>query len=147
VFFEEAGNTGCSPCHESEAFKDVIARNVPATFSLVSGSYVNNYQCSASTAYGAITCNTCHSSIHTTYTEEDIPAFTTVDPVPMTMWGGAKTIDLTMDGDGSSNLCVRCHQPRPFTNSNTDKNVLSHLTVANPADTFYRQSIRPARMC
>lgn len=138
VFFEEAGNTGCSPCHESEAFKDVVARNVPSTFSLVNGSYVNNYACSASTAYGAIVCNTCHSSIHSTYNETDLPAFTTVEPVSMTMWGGAKEIDLTVDGDGSSNLCVKCHQPRPFTNSNTDRNVLNYANlVANPADTFY----------
>jgi len=138
TFFEEAGNTTCSPCHESEAFKDVVARAVPSTFSLVNGSYVNNYVCSASTAYGAITCNTCHSSIHSTYTNSDIPAFTTVEPVSMTMWGGAKEIDLTVDGDGSSNLCVKCHQPRPFTNGATDKNVLDYANlVANPTDTFY----------
>jgi hypothetical protein len=138
TYFGEAGNQGCSPCHESEAFKDVVARAVPSTFSLVGSSYVNNYACSATTAYGAITCNTCHSSIHSTYQRSDIPAFTTTDPVSMTMWGGAKTIDLTIDGDGSSNLCVKCHQPRPFTNSATDKNVLDYANlVANPADTFY----------
>ncbi len=132
----------CSPCHESEAFKDVVERNVPSTFSLSGNSYVNNYQCSATTAYGAITCNTCHSSIHTTYQRSDIPAFTTVEPVSMTMWGGAKTIDLTIDGDGSSNLCVKCHQPRPFTNSNTDKNVLDYANlVANPADSFYSPTL------
>lgn len=138
VFFEEAGNTGCAPCHESEGFKDVVERAVPATFSLVNGSYVNDYACSATAAYGAITCNTCHSSIHSTYNRSDIPAFTTTDPVPMTMWAGAKTMDLTVDGDGSSNLCIKCHQPRPFTNSSTDKNVLDYANlVANPADTFY----------
>ena len=138
TFFEEAGSTSCAPCHESEAFKDVVERNVPSTFTLVSGSYVNNYTCSASTAYGAIACNTCHSSIHSTYSESDIPAFTTVDPVPLTMWGGAKTVDVTVDGDGSSNLCIKCHQPRPFTNSATDKNVLDYAKlVANPTDTFY----------
>jgi hypothetical protein len=138
VYFEEAGNTGCSPCHESEAFKDVVERAVPATFSLVGSSYVNNYQCSASTAYGAITCNTCHSSIHSTYGYSDIAAFTTTEPVSMNMWGGAKEIDLTTDGDGSSNLCIKCHQPRPLTNSATDKNVLDYANLtANPADTFY----------
>ncbi len=141
VFFEEAGNTGCSPCHESEAFKDVVERAVPSTFTLAGNSYVNNYACSASTAYGAITCNTCHSSIHSTYGESDIPAFTTVEPVSMTMWGGAKTIDLTVDGNGSSNLCVKCHQPRPLTNSATDRNVLDYANlVNNPADTFYSET-------
>ncbi len=138
TFREEAGNTGCDPCHEGEAFKDVVARSVPSTFSLVNGSYVNNYACSATTAYGALTCNTCHSSIHSTYQRSDIPAFTTTEPVAMTMWAGAKTIDLTVDGDGSSNLCAKCHQPRPFTNSATDKNVLDYANlVANPTDTFY----------
>ncbi len=136
--FEEAGSTGCSPCHVSEGFKDVVDRNVPSTFTLVGQSYVNDYACSASTAYGELVCNTCHSSIHTTYTDQDIAAFTTVEPVSMTMWGGAKTIDLTVDGNGSSNLCVKCHQPRPFTNSNTDKNVLDYDNlVSNPTDTFY----------
>lgn len=138
VYFEEAGNTTCSPCHESEAFKDVVKRNVPATFSLVNGSYVNDYVCSASTAYGAITCNTCHSSIHKTYEGDDLPAFTTTAAVPMTMWGGAKTIDINVDGDRSSNLCVKCHQPRPLTNGATDRNVLDYAKlVSSPADTFY----------
>ena len=27
--FEEAGNTGCAPCHASEAFKYVCANNIP----------------------------------------------------------------------------------------------------------------------
>jgi hypothetical protein len=137
--FEEVGNTGCSPCHESEGFKDVVKRAVPSTFTLSGSSYVNDYACSSSTAYGPLTCNTCHSSIHSTYIDSvDIPAFTTVAPVSMTMWGGAKTIDLTIDGNGSSNLCVKCHQPRPFTNSNTDKNVLNYAVLtSNPTDTFY----------
>jgi hypothetical protein len=31
----------------------------------------------------------------------------------MTMWGGAQTIDLPADSN-RGNLCVKCHQPRPF---------------------------------
>ncbi len=31
---EEAGNTGCSPCHTQEAFKYVCANNIPSTFTL-----------------------------------------------------------------------------------------------------------------
>ncbi|HPT31391.1 MAG TPA: collagen-like protein, partial [Prolixibacteraceae bacterium] len=31
---EEAGNTACAPCHESEAFKYVIANNTPTAFVL-----------------------------------------------------------------------------------------------------------------
>ena len=42
----------------------------------------------------------------------------------MVMWGGKKTIDLKADG-GKSNLCVKCHQPRPFSNALTG-NVLDY---------------------
>ncbi len=127
--FEESGNTGCTPCHAQEAFKYVVANNVPATFTLnpATGKYVNNYATVSSAAYGEIGCSTCHSSLHTTYGTADL-AFTTVAPVPMTMWGGAKVIDLKADG-GKSNLCVKCHQPRPFTNALTG-NVLDYVALA-----------------
>ncbi len=46
----------------------------------------------------------------------------------MTMWGGLKTIDLKSDG-GKSNLCVRCHQPRPFVNALTT-NVQDYVAIA-----------------
>ena len=141
AFFEEAGSTSCGVCHESEGFKYVVENDVSTAFiadPANAGKFLNGYACSASTAYGAITCNTCHSSIHSTYGASDIPAFTTTAPVEMTMWAGAKTIDLTVDGDGSSNLCVKCHQPPPFTNSAANKNVLDYSNlVANPTDTFY----------
>jgi len=135
--FEEAGNTGCTPCHAQEAFKDVVKRNVPATFTLnaATGKYVNDYACSTSTAYGEIGCSTCHSALHTTYGSADL-AFTTVAPVPMTMWGGKKTINLTADG-GKSNLCVKCHQPRPFTNALTG-DVQDYVAIAaNPTGVMY----------
>ncbi|BBE16719.1 hypothetical protein AQPE_0862 [Aquipluma nitroreducens] len=127
--FEESGNTGCTPCHAQEAFKYVVANNVPATFTLnpATGKYVNNYATVSSAAYGEIGCSTCHSALHTTYGTADL-AFTTVAPVPMTMWGGAKVIDLKADG-GKSNLCVKCHQPRPFTNALTG-NVLDYVALA-----------------
>ena len=127
--FEESGNTGCTPCHAQEAFKYVVANNVPATFTLnpATGKYVNNYATVSSAAYGEIGCSTCHSSLHTTYGTADL-AFTTVAPIPMTMWGGAKVIDLKADG-GKSNLCVKCHQPRPFTNALTG-NVLDYVALA-----------------
>jgi len=127
--FEEAGNTGCTPCHAQEAFKYVVANNVPSTFTLntTTGKFVNNYATASSAAYGEIGCSTCHSALHTTYGTADL-AFTTVAPVPMTMWGGAKVIDLKADG-GRSNLCVKCHQPRPFTNALTG-NVLDYNALA-----------------
>ena len=134
--FSEAGNTGCTPCHAQEAFKDVVARNVPATFTLnaATGKYTNDYATSSSTAYGEIGCSTCHSGLHTTYNTADL-AFTTVKPVPMTMWGGTKVIDLKADG-GKSNLCVKCHQPRPFTNALTG-NVLDYNALATTTGVVY----------
>jgi hypothetical protein len=136
--FEEAGNTSCGPCHESEGFKYVIKNNIPATFANNSGVYSNQYISTASTSYGEINCTTCHSSLHTTYGGDDFSPLTTTAAVPMTMWAGAKTINLAADG-GISNLCVRCHQPRPFTRSNTtDKNVLDYAGLAtNPTGIFY----------
>ena len=140
---EEVGNTTCAPCHESEGFKYVIANNTPATFTIATGgtTYTNNYQATQATSIGNISCFTCHSSLHTTYGSADLPALTTTAAVPMTMWGGTKTINLTADG-GTSNLCVRCHQPRPITTSATSTglgNVMDYAAlVTSPTDTFYK---------
>ena len=136
--FEEAGNTGCTPCHCSEAFKYVCENNISAAFTLnpTTNKYVNGYATVATAAYGEITCSTCHSSLHTTYTTAD-GVLTTVAPVEMTMWGAAKTIDCQADG-GISNLCIKCHQPRPFTASAGDGNVLDYNNIAaNPTAMFY----------
>ena len=42
---EEAGNTGCTPCHASAAFRYVCKNNIPSTFTknATSGKYVNDY--------------------------------------------------------------------------------------------------------
>lgn len=137
--FEEVGSTGCSPCHESEAFKYVVANNVSTVFSIVppATTYSNPYAASSSTSYGPMQCNMCHVHLHSTYTFADFMPLTTTAPVPMTFFGGAKTIDLPQD-DSKSNLCAKCHQPRPLTNSNTDKNVLNYAgLVSNPTAVFY----------
>ncbi len=138
--FEEAGNTACAPCHAHEGFKYVIQNNIPATFTLnaSTGKYSNNYAATASTSYGAIKCETCHLSLHTTYGTADY-AFATKAPVPLTMWGGAKTVNLPADG-GKSHLCVKCHQPRPFTTSSSlsDGNVVDYASlVTNPNGIYF----------
>jgi hypothetical protein len=136
---EEAGNGGCAPCHESEGLKYVIANNIPATFVLntTTNQYENKYASTNAAAYGAIDCFTCHKNLHTTYALTDFAPLLTVAPVPMTMWGGTKTIDIKPDG-GISNLCIRCHQPRPFTNSNTDRNMMDYAALVNtPAGLVY----------
>lgn len=135
--FEESGNTGCTPCHASEAFKYVVKNNTPVAFVNTAGVYSNPYATSVDKAYGEIGCTTCHSSLHKSYTSDDFKPLTSVAAVPMTFYGGSKTIDLKQ-GAGESNLCVKCHQPRPFTNSNTDKNVLNYAgLVSNPTAVFY----------
>ncbi len=148
--FSLAGNAGCGACHLSEAFKYVCQNNTPATFSLNTSTnkYVNDYVVPANVAYGEINCGTCHSSIHSTYGPGDL-ALTTVAPVSMNMWGGQKTINLQADG-GRSNLCVKCHQPRPLTASAGDGNVLDYAGIAaNPSAIFFNpdgtgNKMRPA---
>ena len=135
--FEESGNVGCTPCHAQEAFKYVVANNVQATFTknATTGKWTNDYNTIATAAYGEIGCSTCHSSLHATYGSADL-ALTTVAPVSMTMWGGTKTINLPADG-GKSNLCVKCHQPRPFTSA-IDGSVQDYVAIAaNPTGIMY----------
>ena len=64
-------------------------------------------------------------------------SLTTTAPVSMTMYGGAKTIDLTQDG-GISNLCVKCHQPRPLTVNTGNGRVLNYDSLkAFPMVVFF----------
>ena len=145
VAFEEAGNTGCTPCHASEAFKFVSEHNTPATFTLnaTTGKYSNDYATDASHAFGEFTCFMCHDSLHTSYTFADFDHFTTTAPVAMTMWKGAKSINLTQD-DGKSNLCVKCHQPRPLTKSSSLSNgdVVDYAAlVSTPTAIFYNSTV------
>lgn len=145
VAFEEAGNTGCGPCHLSTAFKYVVSNNVPSTFTLnpTSGKYRNDYASVSTAAYGNIECSTCHSSLHTTYEATDFMPLTTTAPVSMTMWGATKTINLTQD-NSFSNLCVKCHQPRPLTTSTSlsDGNVIDYAAIAaNPGEIFYNGAV------
>lgn len=136
--FEEAGNASCGPCHLSEAFKYVCQNNIPSTFTKneATGKYVNDYSSVPGAAIGEITCSTCHSALHTTYSVGDL-ALTTVAPVSLTMWGGTKTADVQADG-GRSNLCIKCHQPRPFTASAVDGNVLNYAElISNPEGFVY----------
>jgi hypothetical protein len=120
--FEEAGNTGCTPCHTQKAFVYMCKNNVSSAFtfndtihfgSAAKNKWTNNYQAAITDVIGEINCFTCHSSLHTTYGFSDLTSLTTIAPVSMTMWGGAKTIDLAQDSS-RSNLCVKCHQPRPL---------------------------------
>ena len=137
--FAEAGNVGCTPCHVQKAFVYVCQNNVPSTFTFNTTTkvWVNDYSTVASDALGAIGCFACHTSLHTTYGTQDL-ALTTTAPVAMTMWGGAKTINLTQDS-GFANLCVKCHQPRPMTcNNDPAGRLLNYDSLKNfPKVVFY----------
>jgi len=59
------------------------------------------------------------------------------------MWKGTKSINLTQDG-GMSNLCVKCHQPRPLTTSTSLSNgdVVDYASLASdPNAVFYNSSV------
>ncbi len=130
VAVAQSGSTGCSPCHTSEAFKFVVKNNVSSGYTLntTTNRFTLDYVVPANAAYGNLGCATCHSSLHSTYGYSDVSALTTVAPVPMVMWGGKKIIDLKADG-GKSNLCVKCHQPRPQTHLQTG-NAQDWVTIA-----------------
>jgi hypothetical protein len=135
--FSESGTVGCAPCHTSEGFKDVVAKNTSTVFVLSGTTYSNPYATSVDKGYGEMNCAMCHSNIHTSYTDADFMPLTSIAAVPLTFTGGAKTVDLKQDG-GKSNLCVKCHQPRPFTRTFGDKNVIDYAAlVSSPTTVFF----------
>jgi hypothetical protein len=140
VSFDEAGVTGCTPCHTSDAFRFVCKNNIPSTFTLnaTTGKYSNDYAAVSDKTLGRFTCFTCHVNLHTTYTGADFHPFTNAAAVSMTMWKGTKSIDLTQDG-ASSNLCIKCHQPRPLTTSTTTSNgdVVDYVALTTSPSTVY----------
>ncbi|NSW94692.1 MAG: hypothetical protein HPY62_08305, partial [Bacteroidales bacterium] len=113
--FRRARTGECAPCHTHEGFLDVVKNNTsaefkadPANTSVFRNSYVAS---DSSLVYpGPIICFTCHSSVHTRHTPDEFYPLSSTKPVPMTMWGGLKTISLRRE---NSNLCAKCHQPRP----------------------------------
>jgi hypothetical protein len=140
--FEEGSRSGCAPCHSHQGFLYVVANNTPATFVLntTTNKYVNQYDIGAANAVlpGAISCFTCHSELHSTYTDADFFPLTTTAAVPMTMYGGSKTINFAKK---NSNLCSKCHQPRPITKS-SDSNVIDYAAlVTSPTATYNASSI------
>jgi cytochrome c553 len=147
--YDNTGLASCAPCHESAGFKYVCANNTPVTFTLNSttGKFANDFATIAEAAYGALDCNTCHLNLQMNfdkaYDSTDFYPLTTTAPVIMTMWAGAKTIDIAQNG-GKSNLCIKCHQPRPLTTSSilSDGNVIDYPTLAsNPSAIFYDSAV------
>jgi hypothetical protein len=147
--FEEGTRSNCAPCHSHQGFLDVIQKNTPVTF-VVNPSdptkFINNYVASSSALAlpGAISCFTCHSSLHKNYASTEFMPLATTAAVPMTMWGGSKTINFT--AHTTSNLCSKCHQPRPVTASSGalidySKLVSEPTTVYNLSSVSYRTGV------
>jgi hypothetical protein len=142
--FEEGNRNACAPCHSHQGFKYVVKNSTPATFvadPVTAGKFLNSYQLdNASIALpGPISCFTCHSSLHSTYTDADFLPLTSVAAVPMTMYGGSKSINFAKT---NANLCSKCHQPRPVTASSgnvIDYSVLS--AAATKANTYTLSSL------
>lgn len=113
--FRRARTNECAPCHTHEGFLDVVKNNTPTEFipdPLNPSLFRNTYLASDSSLVypGPISCFTCHSAVHTKHTPDEFYPLSSTKPVPMTMWGGSKTINFRRD---FSNLCAKCHQPRP----------------------------------
>ena len=133
--YTQGTRADCAPCHSNKGFHYVVNEKKPATFVGNANQYVVDVS-----AYlrnpDPISCKTCHADYHTEdYKWSDL---TTVAPVPMTMWGGAKTINFTGNA-ASSNLCAKCHQPRPITGSSGVINY--NLLVSNPTAPYNQSSI------
>ncbi len=140
--FEEGTRSNCAPCHSHQGFTDVVTKNTPATFVVDPSdntAYLNSYVASPSALAlpGGFSCFTCHSSLHSDYAETEFMPLTTTSAVPMTMYGGSKSINFS---NTSANLCSKCHQPRPVTASNGNVIDYSRL-VSQPAETYTLSSI------
>jgi hypothetical protein len=88
----ERNGTSCAPCHTHEGFREVLVTGQENTAAAPSNP-------------SPVQCRTCHN-IHKNYDQTDWDLAVTT---PYTFAEGG-----TYD-KGASNLCVRCHHPRPTT--------------------------------
>jgi hypothetical protein len=75
--------------------------------------------------------------LHKNYTSTDFLPLATTAAVSMTMWGGVKTINFSKS---TSNLCAKCHQPRPITASSGALIDYSKL-ISEPTATYNLSSV------
>jgi len=128
----EGSNASCAGCHSNEGFHSVVDGNVAPLYSAYSsttGRYTFAYAATAAassalpTMPGKISCFTCHKGA-----AADSMQLAFTGPVKLNMYpeytvgplagnGFNKTANVTQKG-GISNLCIKCHQPRPL-NTNT----------------------------
>ncbi len=120
----EGTSASCAPCHANEGFTSRIATNLRPTYT-GTGPYTFSFSVPASASSAMtglpthIACFTCHKG-----NPSDSMALVTTDSVKMAFYafpGKEKYINLTQN-NSKSNLCVRCHQPRPITQNTTSGN-------------------------
>ncbi|MEI6575397.1 MAG: hypothetical protein WCO63_04390 [Bacteroidota bacterium] len=146
----EGGSAGCAPCHSNEGMHSVVDGNVIPTMVLNAGTGKYSFSYNATTAASSglttiptkISCFTCHKG-----GAADSMALYTTAPVQMTMYPvnspTPKIMNLTQH-ESQSNLCLKCHQPRPMTTSTTTSNGQSVNyadLAANPGNIFYDKTI------
>jgi hypothetical protein len=152
----EGSTAGCAPCHASDAFLDVVNSHTIPTYTFASNKYTFNYNASAASSSAlthtphGIGCFTCHKGA-----ASDSMAFVTTDSVPMVMYASigsaskpSKYLNDPQDG-GSSNLCMKCHQPRPASTSTTLQDSGKSFNYAdmasNPLTVFYDSAVGNAK--
>ena len=171
VYLSEGFTAGCAPCHASDGFLDVVNNNTTPNYTLASGKYTFNYNASAAASTnlphtpGNIGCFTCHKGA-----ASDSLHLVTTDSVPAVMYAsiGANSKpsiyyndpqgDPTGTGNklglGSSNLCMKCHEPRALATStatgtaiDSGKSVNYAQLAANPSTLFYDSSSTATTNC
>ncbi|HJW30139.1 MAG TPA: hypothetical protein VJ508_12945, partial [Saprospiraceae bacterium] len=107
--------TSCAICHTSQGFIERI--NAP----LVNGSDTLGTRKPIQDPLPQ-NCYTCHK-IHTTYTEAD---WTNTQLEPVKLWVGGQTLDF-----GKGNLCISCHQSRPYSPALPDPATGGTVNITN----------------
>ncbi|MEI6575395.1 MAG: collagen-like protein [Bacteroidota bacterium] len=146
----EGGSAGCAPCHANDGFHSVVDNNTIPTYTLnaATGKYSYSYNATAAASSSLttmptkISCFTCHKG-----NAADSMALYTTAPIQMCMYPlgspTPKIINVTQH-NGQSNLCLKCHQPRPLATSTTLSNGQSldySALAANPSALFYDSAV------
>ncbi len=121
----EGTNSGCAVCHSDQAYTYKVKNNLQPMYTQSGANYTFSYSvpASASSAMGAlpgkISCYTCHKS-----NANDSMAIVFKDTVKLTLYSfpGREKYYFNANDNGKTNLCVSCHQARPYNQNTTSGN-------------------------
>ncbi len=120
----EGTSTTCSPCHSDQAYTYRIRNNVKPTYT-GTGPYTFAFSVptSASSAMTAlpkrIGCYTCHKS---NATDSMALVFTDTNRLFLRSFPGKEKYFYYAGDNGKTNLCVSCHNARPYNQNTTSGN-------------------------